>query len=177
MGRYVEIISQIRTWGWHLLIFITLGTQKFQMNRLIEAADKLALHIEEEIYIQTGNSTYEPKNCQYSNFLDGTKFKEMIEACSILITHAGVGSIMTGIQAGKPIIVVPRLSEFQEHVDDHQIEIADAFEKKKCVLCCNNLDELERYINSARKFKFESLSTKGGNIEQIVLDFIKVFDE
>lgn len=93
------------------MILVTLGTQQFQMNRLVEAVDKIAPQLEEEVFIQTGSSAYVPVNCRYADFVDSEKFNGMIEECSILITHSGVGSIMSGLLKGKPVIVVPRLEK------------------------------------------------------------------
>lgn len=155
------------------MILVTLGTQKFQMNRLIEAVDKIAPTLDEEVFIQTGNSTYIPKNCKYSSFVEKEKFQNMIAECSLLITHSGVGSIMTGVKLNKPVIVVPRLSRFKEHVDDHQLQIAEAFEEKKIVLACKNIDELAEYIRSAAEYEFERYTAPKGRIEDIILDFIE----
>lgn len=158
------------------MIFVTLGTQKFQMNRLIKAVDKLASKIEEEFFIQAGHSTYKPEHCGYQHFLTKEEYREKIENCRILITHAGVGTIIEGINAGKPVIVVPRLAAMKEHVDDHQKQIAEAFGNKKCVLCCDDIDNLGNYLKKAESFKFEPYEVKGGNIEEIILDFIDIFD-
>ncbi len=155
------------------MILVTLGTQKFQMNRLVEAADKLAGQTKEDIYIQTGNSTYEPKHCRYSAFIDAVTYKDMICNCDVLITHSGVGSVMTGINAGKPVIVVPRLKAFHEHVDDHQLEIAKAFEKKGCVLCCEEVERLAEYVERARKYAFQPYVAPERKIENMVIDFLE----
>ena len=158
------------------MILVTLGTQKFPMNRLVEAADKMAEQIDEEVFVQIGNSTYIPKNCKYSQFVDSTSFKEMIGECSVLVTHAGVGSIMTGINANKPVVVVPRLKEFNEHVDEHQLEIAQAFAGKDCVLYCDDVKQLSYYVEKARTYKFKPYIVHGGKIEDIILNFMKIFD-
>jgi len=157
------------------LILVTLGTQKFQMNRLVEAADKLALEVDEEVFIQVGNSTYEPKNCQYKDFVDADTYRKMIEECSVLITHSGVGSIMTAINAGKPVVVVPRLKKMKEHVDDHQKQIASAFASKNCVLYCEDIKKLKDTVEEARGHHFDPYSVNGGKIEDIILDFIDLF--
>ncbi|MBQ3028751.1 MAG: glycosyl transferase [Lachnospiraceae bacterium] len=155
------------------MILVTLGTQKFQMNRLVEAADSLAEQVGEEVFVQTGNSTYIPKLCKYSQFVDSATYKEMIENCNILITHSGVGSIMTGINAKKPVIVVPRLKQFHEHVDDHQLEIAKAFEGKGCVLCCEDVSSLAEYVEKAKTYTFQPYTAPEGKIEEIILDFLE----
>lgn len=158
------------------MIFVTLGTQKFQMNRLVEAVDKIASMLKEDVFIQTGSSTFKPVNCEYKDFLDAAEFNEHVSNCTVLITHAGVGSIMTGINAKKPVIVVPRLAHFHEHVDDHQTEIAEAFASKKCVIYCKDLQKLSAYIDKCKTFKFEPYVVRGGKIEDIVLNFLKIFE-
>ena len=154
------------------MILVTLGTQKFEMNRLIKAADQLAQTTEEEVFVQCGHSTYQPEHCNYSAFVDTAQFAEMIQNCSVLITHSGVGTIMTGIQAKRPIIVVPRLKKFNEHVDDHQLQIAEAFEEKGCVLCCREEAELPQYIEKAKCFDFQPYIAPESKVENLILEFI-----
>ena len=158
------------------MIFVTLGTQKFQMNRLVKAIDMIASEMDEEFFIQTGHSSYKPENCGFQQFLTKDEYRAKIENCRMLITHAGVGTIIEGITAGKPVIVVPRLKAMKEHVDDHQLQIAEAFGNKGCVLCCSDTGKLKKYIQKAEKFDFQPYEVKGGNIEDIVLDFIDIFD-
>ena len=157
------------------MIVVTVGTQKFPMNRLVEAVDKLALHIEEKIFVQIGHSTYIPKNCEYKTFVDSDTLKKMINECSVLITHAGVGSIVSGFHANVPVICVPRMKKYGEHVDDHQKEIAEAFSGKNCVLTCNDVEKLGEYINMAKEYQFEPYVVSGGKIEDIILNYIKIF--
>lgn len=160
------------------MIFVTLGTQKFQMNRLVKAIDELSEKnvVPDEFFIQTGASTYKPKHCKYVDFMDSKEYAKKIQECDLLITHAGVGTIITGKNANKPVIVVPRLSEFGEHVDDHQREIAEAFSNKKCVLSCENVEELLNYIEKSKTFDFKPYEVKGGNVEDIILKFMNMFE-
>lgn len=158
------------------MILVTLGTQKFQMNRLIEAMDCIAPELGEEVFIQTGNSSYVPQNCSHADFVDAVKFQQMIKECSVLITHSGVGSIMAGIKANRPVIVVPRLAKFHEHVDDHQEQIAEAFAEKKLVIHCKDVNELREDIERAKTFQFQKYNIwGGGKIEDIVLNFMELF--
>ena len=157
------------------MIFFTVGTQKFQMNRLIQAADDLAMNTNEEICVQTGNSTYVPVKCVHDRFFNKTDHDEKIRHCRILVTHAGVGSIASGLEAGKTVIVVPRLKKYNEHVDDHQIQIAEAFAAKKHVLCCKDVAKLPEYIKKAENFEFEPYVVHGQKIEDIVQNFIDLF--
>ena len=104
--------------------------------------------------------------------MDAERFQEMINECTFLITHSGVGTIMRAIDAKKPIIVVPRLAEYHEHVDDHQVQIAKAFDVKKCVLYCDKLERLEQLIEKAKCFQFEPYEKPKHNVEDIILRYI-----
>ena len=155
------------------MILVTLGTQKFQMDRLVQAVDELAEVVSEEIFVQSGNSTYEPKHCSAQNCVDAQEFQKMIEECSVLITHSGVGTIMRGIRAGKPVVVVPRLAKYHEHVDDHQVQIAEAFASKNCVLYCDDLTKLEETVKIARTYSFSPYQVPKSNVEDIILAFLQ----
>lgn len=158
------------------MIVVTLGTQRFQMDRLIEAVDKIASTMTEEFFIQSGHSTYIPKHCRYQAFVDATEFQDMIQNCSVLVTHAGVGTIMRGINAGKPVVVVPRLAQYHEHVDDHQVQIANAFAGKGCVLHCEDLSDLPQLLEEAPNYPFKPYTAPESKIEDIILNFIHQFD-
>ena len=104
------------------MIFITLGSQKFQFNRLLKAIDKLIEQgkIKEEVFAQIGYSDYQPINYNYKQFLDRDEFASMEGRADIVITHGGTGAIIGAVKKGKKVIAVPRLAKYGEHVDDHQ---------------------------------------------------------
>lgn len=156
------------------MIFLILGTQKFQLNRLLKEMDKLCGtgEITDIVYAQRGYSEYQPRNYEYVDFLNKDEFEKTIEKSSLVITHSGVGSIITAIQSGKPVIVYPRLSKYKEHVDNHQLEIAEAFEKKNFVLCCNEKEDLGKMINEARIHVFDKYESATGNVINLVGKFL-----
>lgn len=128
--------------------------------------------IKEEIFAQIGNSDYEPKNYTYVKFLNRELFEKKIKDSSLVITHSGVGSIITAINADKPVIVYPRLSKYHEHVDNHQLEIAEAFVRKNFVLLCGENDNLCNLIDEARKRHFEKYVSQTDKIIDIVRNSI-----
>lgn len=155
------------------MIFVTVGTQKFQMNRLIKKIDDIAVdYPPETFFIQIGNSDYIPQNVKYERFISKEKFNSIIESASLLITHAGVGSIMSGIQVNKKVIVIPRLKKYGEHVDDHQVDIAEAFDYKKCVIYCKELDDINKILLSIKDYKVEPYVAPKGNIQDIIMNYI-----
>ena len=126
------------------MVFIALGTQKFQCNRLLKEIDRLieGRLLNEQVFAQRGYSDYEPKHYESVMFLDKEDYDEKIAQCSLVISHSGVGTILSAVNHRKPVIVFPRLKKYKEHVDDHQLEIARAFEKKKLVLMYHEGDDI-----------------------------------
>lgn len=180
MGGDVRLLSRSYLRWWDFLggvnvIFIVLGTQKFQFNRLLKLLDKLIEEnkIKDSVFAQIGHSDYTPKHYAFTDFLDKDNFEKKIQECDVLITHSGVGTIISGVNNNKPTIVVPRLKKFNEHVDDHQCEIANAFAKKKLVLLYEENDKLEELINKSEKFKYEKYISNKNKINSIILKFIE----
>lgn len=157
------------------MIFVILGTQKFQLNRLLKCIDSLyeTKQLKEEVFAQIGYSDYIPQHYKYVNFLDRAKFEEQIMNSSVVITHSGVGSIITALQYEKPVIVFPRLCKYKEHVDDHQLEIAEAFAKRNYILCCNEKEELIELIDKAREYQFDKYVSSTKQIITILNDFLE----
>ena len=107
-------------------IFVTVGTAHFP--RLVEKMDEISKMLDLKVIMQIGKTNYKPKNTEYFDFLDNEKFRELIKRAKIVISHAGVGSIMTILEEGKPLLLVPRLKKYGESIDDHQIEITRELE-------------------------------------------------
>ena len=95
------------------MIFVTLGSQKFQFDRLLKEIDRLCECgiIKEKVYAQTGESNYEPINYEYRKFMDRKEFQKYMDECETVITHGGTGAIITAIKKGKKGIAVARLDK------------------------------------------------------------------
>lgn len=106
------------------MIFVTVGTDRFQFNRLIKAVDEYCAQEKQQAFIQLGSSDYRPQHCQWARFLPFDEVRSLVCKSSIVISHAGVGTIFTCITNGKMPLVAPRLSQFNEAIDDHQVEFA-----------------------------------------------------
>lgn len=108
------------------MIFVTVGTHEQPFNRLIKKIDELKQDgtIEEDVIIQTGFSTYEPKYCQWSKLIPYQQMVKNVADARIVITHGGPASFVMPLQIGKIPIVVPRQHQFDEHVNDHQVDFS-----------------------------------------------------
>lgn len=138
------------------MIYVAVGTQKFQFNRLLSILDKMVDEglIKEDIFAQIGHSDYLPQNYMYKVFLNKVEFENYVKKCDLLITHGGVATIIAGLKYNKPVIVVPRLAKFGEHADDHQIQIAESFSEQNFVMMCGETDNLVEIMNRAKTHIF-----------------------
>ena len=115
------------------MIFVTVGTHSQQFNRLLEKLDELKKRgkIKEELFAQTWNSSYVPKNFKSKKFLTDNEFEEKVKKASLVISHGGAGAIITSLKYEKKLVLVPRLKDFGEHTDSHQLDLARFMESKK----------------------------------------------
>ena len=136
------------------MIFVTVGTHEQQFNRLVRKIDELKRGgvIEEEVLIQTGYSTYEPKYCEWSQWISYPKMIENVDKARIVITHGGPSSFIMPLQIGKTPIVVPRQAKFKEHVNDHQVKFCNAVaERYGSILVVENIEKLGGVITGYKE--------------------------
>ena len=157
------------------MIFVAVGTQKFQLNRLLKAIDDLIEQgrLKDEVFAQVGHSDYVPRHYAYKDFISSDDFQDCIRRCDLLITHSGVATIIAGLKLEKPIVVVPRLAKFGEHVDDHQVQIADSFSQKDLLFMCKYLDNLAETVDRVRTHTFAKYVSQRDQVITTVRDYLK----
>lgn len=157
------------------MIFITVGTSKYQFNRLLELIDELCEdHIldRNEVIAQVGFSNYRPKNYKYFDFTSAEDHKKYIENAKFIISHSGTGSVVSAIKMMKRVIIFPRLSKYQEHADNHQVELVNAFKEKRYVLSASNRKELLNCIINIEKFIPNEYKSNKNNMNRLIIKFI-----
>lgn len=155
------------------MIFITLGSQKFQFNRLLKAVDELVASgkITEEVFAQTGYSDYAPKHYPYKQFLDRDEFAAVMDKADAVITHGGTGAIIGAVKKGKKVIAVPRRAKYGEHVDDHQLQLVGQFKELNLICECDDCESLGEALKNLRKMQFNSYKSN----TQAMIDSIDQF--
>ena len=152
------------------MIFVTLGSQKFQFNRLLKAVDEL--DTDEEIFAQIGYSDYKPQNYKYKEFLDREEFAAWEEKADIVITHGGTGAIIGAVKKGKKVIAVPRLVRYGEHVDDHQIQLIKQFKDLNLIYACMDGD-LQKALEVVKNTTYNEYKSNKDTIIKSLEDFIE----
>lgn len=152
------------------MIFVTVGTAR-SFERLIKRVDKLGKKY--EIIIQRGQTKYTPKNCKYFDFIDRDNFLKYIKKADVVVTHAGVGAIVTSLTNKKPTVIVPRRKIFNEHKNDHQMDITKELEDSKIIVACYDIERLEEKILQAKKIKFYLDDKEKKILEKNLKNFIE----
>jgi len=157
------------------MIFVTLGSQKFQFDRLLIKLDELIEKeiIKEEVVAQIGASTYKPKHFSYVNFMDRQEFAETMDKCKIVITHGGTGVIIGAVKKGKKVIAVPRLAKYGEHVDDHQLQLLHQFDDLGIICACYDTEDLGKYVKEIDSMKFKPYVSNTAVIIESLEEYLK----
>ena len=157
------------------MVFITLGSQKFQFNRLLKEIDKLVEQgkIKEEVFAQIGYSDYQPINYTYKKFMDRDEFAAMEGKADIVITHGGTGAIIGAVKREKKVIAVPRLAKYGEHVDDHQLQLFKEFENMNIIVACYDTEKIGEAYESIRDVKLRSYKSNQHTIISNIENYLK----
>lgn len=130
------------------MIFATVGTHQDGFPRMLRALEALPLADGEELVVQHGHGAPPANATRAEAFLPFPAMAELFAAARVVVTHAGVGSILLATRAGHTPIVVPRLARNGEHVDDHQVELARALERDGRVVVCWDEAQLPQLVAS-----------------------------
>lgn len=153
------------------MILVTLGTQDKKFTRLLKAIQKQIdlKNIKEEVIVQAGCSAdFKSNDMQIFDYIPMDEFEKLMQECDILITHGGVGSITTGLRNNKKVIAAARLKKYNEHTNDHQLQIIEKFSKNNQILELNDFDDLDKILKKAKKFKPEKYESNNKMMLELV---------
>lgn len=157
------------------MIFVTVGTSNFSFERLLKIIDELCLEGSldaDSIFAQVGDTEYRPTNYRYINFLTSEEHKNRILESDIIITHAGTGSIISSLKLRKKIIAFPRMAQYSEHIDNHQLELVKAFATHGHILYATNKKEILEAIKKIDNFKPTEFKSNTKNFENMLDNII-----
>ncbi len=137
------------------MILVTLGTQDKPFTRLLDSLEKQKKSglIEDEIIVQAGFTEYKSDVLKIKDYYSQTALDDLRQKADLIITHAGVGSILDSLKYHKKVIGVARLQKYGEHANDHQYEMLDVFSNDGYILRCDNFEELADVIKRTNKFE------------------------
>ncbi len=175
MGVDEEGLSESCLWGVNLLIFVVLGTHELPFNRLLEEVERLQEGglINGEIVVQVGHTPFTSEKMKLIPFMSYTDMERYFDEADLIITHAGTGSIITGVKKGKKVIAVARRAAHHEHNDDHQVEIVDQFTSTGYIIGVKEINALEEALQQVENFQPAPFKSGRDNIVHLIRDFIE----
>ena len=131
------------------MIFVTVGSQE-PFDRLISAVDEWArLRALSDVFAQIASSTLHPRHIRFTQFVGPPEFNRIMGETRIIVAHAGMGSIISALELGKPIVVMPRRAEFRETRNDHQVATAERFGAQGRIIVAMDENELPVKLDHA----------------------------
>lgn len=155
------------------MILLTIGTQ-LPFDRLVRAMDDIASSLPQPIFGQIGKSAYRPKNFEWSETLAPADFDQKFSKAHIVVSHAGIGTVLTAQRHRKPIILFPRLASHGEHRNDHQLATCAQLKGRDGILIAVSGEELLSILTSELPIPgdYEMLKIKRAEFTSLIADKI-----
>lgn len=139
------------------MILVTVGTQG-PFDRLVQAVDRWAgSRGRTDVLAQIGAKAWKPAHLRWSEFLEPPAFREAFESAELIVSHAGIGTLVAALEQGKTIVVMPRLARLREHRNDHQLATAEHFCQKHRVPVASTDEELAAALDEALRMAAREL--------------------
>lgn len=131
------------------MIFLTVGTQE-PFDRLTKALDEWAASHAEPVFGQLGGlkpDSYRPAHFEWQEFISADAYQEKLESCRLLVAHAGMGSIISALTWGKPLLMMARRAALGEHRNEHQLATAEKFRTRAGIHVASDAGEVGPLID------------------------------
>jgi UDP-N-acetylglucosamine transferase subunit ALG13 len=123
------------------VIIVTVGMQ-LGFDRLIAAMDRLAPELGMPVIAQTGKGAYQPRNMEARVKIAPSEFEALVGEARLIVSHAGIGTVLTAARCQKPILLMPRRADFGEHRNDHQLATVGKLAGRSGILVAADESEL-----------------------------------
>lgn len=143
-------------------------------DRLCRAVDDWALETgQTDVFAQIGRTDWRPRAMEWVEMLRPDELRAKMAACDLVVGHAGMGTIITAMEHGKPIVVMPRLSSLRETRNDHQMATAKRFEERGALYRVDGVAGLRAILENRSSLKQEQRMS--GKADQALLEALRCF--
>lgn len=158
-------------------VLVTIGSMvEKKFTRLFKTIDELCedgVLDGSEITAQVGFDNYKSQYCKCFDMIADEEFKRLIDESDLIIAHAGTGTVVSSLKKDKKVIIFPRMAKYDEHYDDHQLELAELFTKQGYVLQARDKEELKKCIERLDEFVPVPFNSNNSHMNKLVIDFIE----
>ena len=156
------------------MILVLLGTQNNSFHRLLEEIEKNIKDgtIKEEVIVQAGYTKFQSYKMRIVDLISKEQLEQFQYEANLIITHGGVGSIVSSLKRGKKVIAVPRMHEYGEHVNNHQKEIVKDFNDKGYLIGIDKVEDLKQALIKVKDFEPKKYQPNNEKMLKIIEEFI-----
>ena len=156
------------------MVLVLLGTQNNSFHRLLEEIERNISDktIHEEVIVQAGYTKFKSNKMKIFDLIPSDDLNKLQNDATLIITHGGVGSIISSIEKGKKVISVPRLHKYGEHVNDHQKDIVKSFNDKGYIIGISDVSELKDALEKVKSFEPVKYKPDNSKILKIIENYI-----
>lgn len=156
------------------MILVLLGTQKNEFRRLLKEIERNILDgtIHEKVIGQAGCTKYATDHMELFDLIPKEQIDQLKKEANFVITHGGVGSILSCVKMGKKVIAVPRLQKYQEHVNDHQVQLVEKFQKEGYIIGVQDVNQLKKAIQKIPEFEPKPYQSQTNHMIKMIKDYI-----
>ena len=158
-------------------VLVTIGSMvEKEFTRLFKVIDELCeegVLDGKELTAQVGFDNYKSQYYKCFDMPADEGFKRLIDESDLIIAHAGTGTVISSLKKGKKVIIFPRMAKYDEHYDDHQLELAELFTKQGYVLQARDKEELKECIEHLDEFMPVPFNSNNSYMNKLVIDFIE----
>ena len=158
------------------MILVVLGTQDKRFERLLKVVEEAIDQgvIKEEVMVQAGCTVYDSSKMNVVDYVDMTTFEQWMKDCRLLITHGGVGTIMSALRNKKPVIACARLAKYGEHHNDHQCEIIETFYEKGYLIPLRDGQSLKEALSEAENFVVPEVESNNHKMIELLSNYLEI---
>lgn len=156
------------------MILVALGTQDKQFYRLVRIIDNAINNgiIKDEVVVQLGSTKYSSNNMKLYSYIPSDKLESLMNDADLIVCHGGVGIITDSLKKGKKVFAMPRLKEFNEHRNNHQIQLVEKFSSLGYIKMVTSYDDFVKEYKNLNKFKPRKPVFNNKKILDLITDFI-----
>jgi len=157
------------------MIFVILGTWRMPFTRPLKEIESLIISgvIKEKVIVQAGVTDFESSHMDVVPFFGKDEFDKIYAESSFIITHAGEGSIILGLKHNKKVISIARLVKYNEHIDDHQLDILNVFSSKNYLVAWEDGEKLEDVLKKLESFEPVPYPFSEDKISEAIIAFLE----
>lgn len=157
------------------MILVVLGTWDMPFPRPLREIERAIAEgvIQGEVVVQSGKTPYQSTRMTVTPFFDRAELERLYEQASLVICQAGVGSIMLGLRKGRKVVAIARRHGYDEHIDDHQLEILDAMVKGGFILAWQGEGDLADVLKRVETFQPARYPFGKERISAAILDYLE----